>query len=314
MAKKHSMRISVIIPTLNAEGVIAGLIDSIKNQSVMCEIIVIDSSSSDNTVMIAESHGAKVVKINREDFDHGGTRNIGASHSTGEILVFMTQDAVPADSALIEELIKPLQSEQTPLSYARQIPKKDAIPPEIFARLYNYDEMPIIKGIDQIPLMGIKTFFCSNVCLAVRRKEFEEAGGFPERIIMNEDMVIAARLILNGFKAAYNPSAIVYHSHNYTVSEQFRRYFDIAVSLNRNKWILRYSAAEGEGLRFFMKQIAYLLKKRMFRWIPYVIIVSAAKFAGYRLGLAEDNIPLWLKIKMSLHRHFWRDCDKIRTA
>jgi rhamnosyltransferase len=84
--------ISVIIPTLNAEEQIHGLLISLKNQSVPCEIILIDSSSSDLTVRTADSLGAKSIIIRREDFDHGRTRNLGASHAAGDIMVFLTQD------------------------------------------------------------------------------------------------------------------------------------------------------------------------------------------------------------------------------
>ncbi len=298
--------VSIIIPTLNAEGYISTLIGKIRVQSIKTdEILIVDSSSEDNTRSIAESLGAKVITIDRRDFDHGITRNLGVKISSGDIVIFLTQDALPANEHLIENLIKPLEREDIPLSYGRQIPRDDANPLERFARAFNYPDRPLVKDGKLIHSIGIKTFFFSNVCSAIRKKEFEEAGGFPEKIIMNEDMILASKLILKGYKAAYQPSAVVFHSHNYSITEQFKRYFDIGVSLNRNRWIFKFAKPEGEGFRFVKEQIKYLLKGEKWCWIPYGPVEALARYFGYRLGLAEDKIPDKLKIYLSIHKHFW---------
>lgn len=301
--------VSVIIPTLNAEASIEGLVRSLNKQSIPCEVIVIDSSSSDNTVWIAGSLGAKVVVIDRRDFDHGGTRNLAARISLGDILLFLTHDALPADEYLIENLIRPLKDEDIALSYARQIPYDSAMPTEYFARTFNYPastsiNRALIKGRDDIQHLGIKTFFCSNVCSAVKANAFREVGGFPERAIMNEDMILAARLVTKGYKIAYEPSAAVYHSHNYSIFQQFKRYFDIGVSLNREQWILEFARPEEEGYRYLVEEMGYLWRNRKI-WIPYAIVEAIAKYLGYRLGLMENIIPLKLKMLFSMHRYFW---------
>lgn len=300
------MRVSIIIPTLNAGNVIAELISRLVHQTVPpIEIVILDSSSDDQTIDVATELGCKTTIIKRKMFDHGGTRNLGVKLTSGEILVFMTQDAMPVDENFLENLIEPLINPKIAASFGRQVARDDAVPPEKFARLFNYPETPVIKAREDLPHLGIKTFFFSDVCSAVRREEFEMVGGFPEKIIMNEDTILAAKLILQGYKIAYVPEAKVWHSHNYGVFKQFKRYFDIGASLSMNSWVLEGYRAEGEGFRFLKEQMIYLLHRGHRLWIPYSLILAAAKYGGYRLGLLEHKLPKNLKKFFSLHTNFW---------
>ncbi|RJX22058.1 MAG: glycosyltransferase [Ammonifex sp.] len=303
------MRVSVVIPTLNAEKFIGQLVPMLKRQTLPpSEIIVVDSSSGDRTVEIAAEMGCKTVVIEREAFDHGATRNLGAKLSAGEVIVFMTQDALPVDDRFLENLVRPLTDSSDPLiaaSFGRQSARNDAVPPEKFARLFNYPDTGMVKSRENLPRLGIKAFFFSNVCSAVRKWEFEAVGGFPEKIIMNEDMLLAAKLILRGYKVAYVPDAAVRHSHNYSIAQQFRRYFDIGASFSMNRWLLEHARAEGEGFRFVKEQLAWLLRHRHYRWIPHALALTLAKYAGYKLGLMEKRLPVSLKKRFSMHRLFW---------
>ena len=300
---------SVIIPTLNAEKFVVELTQKLKQQTnPPAEIIIIDSSSEDRTVETAAEMGCRTYVIERKDFDHGGARNLGAKLSAGDVLVFMTQDALPVDDKFLENLVKPLADEEDTsiaASFGRQVARSDAIPPEQFARMFNYPATSQVKGKEDLSRLGIKTFFFSDVCSAVRKRDFEAVGGFPERIVMNEDMILAAKLILKGYKVAYVPEAAVWHSHNYSIAQQFGRYFDIGASLSMNSWLLEYAKAEGEGFRFVVGQLAWLLRHRYYRWIPYTIALTFAKYAGYRLGLMERSLPVGLKQMFSLHNKFW---------
>lgn len=297
--------VSIIIPTLNAEPVIASLINSLNSQLIEKEIIVVDSSSSNRTDLLARQRGAGVIIIKRDSFDHGGTRNLAVKEAKGKILIFLTQDAIPANEHLIENLIRPFRDESIALCYGRQIAKNDSTPLERFARAFNYPDRPLIKSKELMKSLGIKTFFCSNVCSAIRRSAFDEVGGFPQKAIMNEDMVLAAKFIMQGYKIAYEPSAIVYHSHNYSLWQQFERYFDLGVSLNRQKWIPDLARAEGEGYTYLISQARYLWREKRFRWLGYVLGESIAKYAGYRLGLMEDYLPFRFKKMVSMHKYFW---------
>jgi len=281
--------ISVIIPTLNAESTINNLLYALCQQTLPSEILLIDSSSSDHTIKIAASFKVKTIMIPIDDFGHGLTRNRCAWLGSGDILVFLTQDALPCDGYCLEMLVKPLKDPEIIASYGRQVPRPDATLAEQFTRLFNYPDTPIVKRIDDLPRLGIKTFFFSNVCSAIKTKEFKELGGFPENIIMFEDLIFAAKAILNGYKIAYVPEAKVWHSHNFSLVQQFRRYQDAGISLRNNAWIFEHAKANREGIEFLKQEIAYLSKNRQYQWIPYAIAESVFKFAGFWLGLHGIN-------------------------
>lgn len=280
------MRISIIIPTFNAAPRIENLLSMLSAQDTQpWEVIIIDSSSEDTTVEIARNFGAKTIVIPRQTFNHGKTRNIAAMEAKGDILVFMTQDASPERNTLLSTLSAPLRTHDIAASYGRHIPRVNASPLEIFARRFNYPDSPLTKSIDDIGKYGIKTFFFSNACSAIKRDLFLSAGMFREGVRANEDMLMAARLILNGYKVAYVPEATVIHSHNYSLVQQFRRYYNIGSSLKNNAWVLDHVRPEGEGLRFVREQLRFVLKRCEYLWIPYIFLESLAKYTGYRAGL-----------------------------
>ncbi len=298
--------VSVIIPTRNAGEYIHELISSLKGQTIHPEIIVIDSSSTDNTVSIADSLGARTKIIVRGNFDHGGTRNLAVHYAKGDILIFLTQDALPANEHLIENLLKPLNEPDIVASYGRQIPRTDAKPTERFSRLFNYPDIPFINDREGISRWGIKTFFFSNVCSAIKRKGFEEIGGFTENMIMNEDMLLANRLIMKGYKIAYVPEAIVIHSHDYSWAQQFRRYFDIGVFLRMNAQSLKDSRVEDIGTKFLIEEVRYLIKNRAYIWLPYLMGEAFSKYLGYKLGFNHNKLPWQVKKRLSMHSNYWQ--------
>jgi rhamnosyltransferase len=254
-------------------------------QTIECQIIIVDSSSSDNTASIAESRKLKLITISNIAFNHGKARNLGIQGEENDVVVFLTQDALPVDHFCLEHLIKPLEDQQILASFGRQIPRPDASPIEKFTRTFNYPETPTVKGLKDIPRIGIKTFFFSNVCSAIKTKEFKQLGGFPENIIMFEDLIFAAKAILHGYKIAYVPEAKVWHSHNFSLVQQFCRYQDAGISLRNNAWIFEHAKANGEGIDFLKQEIAYFYNTHQYRWIPYAIAESIFKFAGFWLGL-----------------------------
>jgi rhamnosyltransferase len=282
------MGISVIIPTLNAGESLEKLLSSLMEQDIAPEqVIVIDSSSEDNTVSRAKRLGAETFVIPRKSFNHGGTRNFAASKSSGDILVFMTQDAMPGDHTLLRVLTAPLRDKDIVATFGRHVPKENATPLERFSRLFNYPEQGFVKEAADIQRFGIKTFFFSNVCSAFKKGPFTAAGMFPEGIRANEDMLITAKLILSGHKVAYVPEAVIIHSHAHSLRGLFRRYYNIGSSLKNNNWVLRYAKPEGEGVKFMKEALVFVMKQRQYRWIPYIFLESATKYAGYRMGLLK---------------------------
>lgn len=299
--------VSILIPTYNAERYIPDLFKGLHNQILeenqSIEIIVVDSSSTDNTVaLINEMYpSVRVETIANSTFDHGGTRNYMASLAKGEYLLFMTQDAIPYDQYLVKNLLSPLENNEIMISYARQIPKKDAKPLEVFARNFNYPSYQIIKNKDSLNELGIKTFFNSNVCSMYKREVFEHYNGFPEKIILNEDMVLASNIILDDFSVSYTADAKVYHSHNYNLGQQFKRYFDIGMAFNQTSYLLKYASNEKEGKRMVFRQIKYLVSNKEFLVLPVAIIENIFKYTGYFLGKKHKFIPNNIKRAFSAY-------------
>ncbi|WP_141501866.1 glycosyltransferase family 2 protein [Paenibacillus luteus] len=302
--RESASKVSVIIPTLNAGTELEQLLERLQRQSVLpYEIIVIDSCSTDGTAELAQRAGARVMKVDRAEFDHGGTRNRAAMEARGDILMFMTQDALPYDDKLIEELIRPLaEGDKVVYAYARQIARPEATLLEKLARQHNYPQQSEVKSYEDIEQLGIKTFFCSNVCSAIRRETFESMGRFQEPVIFNEDLFMAAKCVLTGYKVAYSAKAVVYHSHNYTVMQQFKRYFDNGISMRCNTWITPYSAVGKAGSKLVKLQLKELHRKRQWLLVPKLVAESAAKLIGYKLGMNYRLLPAFVTRKLSMHR------------
>jgi len=219
----------------------------------------------------------------------------------------MTQDAIPYDDKLIENLLKAFDDPDVVVSYARQIPHADADLIEKFARETNYPDVSVVKSKESLPSMGIKTFFCSNSCAMYRASYFKEVGGFEDGLIMNEDMAFAARAILDGKKVAYVAEAKVWHSHKYSAKDLFKRYFDIGIFFKTNPWIQeeanRYTSTESTGIKQAKKELRYLLRTSPFS-LPKSVLFSLTKFIAYKFGYNYHKLPKMMVKNFSLHKNF----------
>lgn len=281
----YDKKISIIIPTLNAQEYMPGLIDILKRQTRMPdEIIVADSQSQDDTTDMARNAGYRVLEINRSDFDHGGTRNYALEQSSGDIVLFLSHDALPTDECYVENLIKGFEDDEVVMISGRQLPRKNARADEALVRKYNYPSESFTRTMEDIPRLGIKAYFFSDVCSAYRRDFFEEIGGFENPILTNEDMLMAARALKAGKKIGYCAQAMVYHSHNYTFKQQYRRNFDIAVFMETYSKEIDATGTTGEG----MKMVWFIEKELIshFKLIAafHCMLDSAAKLLGNRAG------------------------------
>ena len=300
------MEISVIIPTLQAQAVLPELLRSLRSQSrPPDEIIVVDSSSSDQTVPIARRAGCRVEVIGRTRFSHGKTRNLGGRQGLGTVLVFMTQDALPADEAFLEHLSSPLRDNTAAAAYARQVPRPDAPGAEVFLRRHNYPDRDMRKTAADIPTMGVRAFLFSNVAAAVRRDVFLDVGGFPQDVIVNEDMLFCAQLLRAGHTVAYQSRAVVVHSHRYTLGQQFRRYFDIGVFFSQASDELEGARSIRTGIRFAHGQIRELVRANAWASVPRTVVECGLKFAGYRLGQYHKVLPTAVKSRLSGQKAYW---------
>lgn len=281
--------VSLVIPTLNAETEIGPLIEALLRQGrVPDEIVVVDSSSDDRTVEVAsEYRQVRVDVIDRREFDHGLTRDRALRESSGEVVCFMTQDAIPANDRFVENLIRPiLEDSSVAISSGRQLPKMDARRFEQLVRTFNYTGQSNVRSLADVPTLGIKAYFATDVCSAYRRSAYIELGGFGQTDI-SEDMLMAAKAVNAGWKVAYSAEAEVYHSHNLTPREQYERNRAIGRFLERNAGLLSCSSEVGEGGRLAKDVATALLKEGNLTELLAFGIDCAARLAGNRVGRRE---------------------------
>ena len=280
------MSVSVVIPTLNAGAELDELLTKLEQQTQLPrEILIIDSTSEDDTLNIAKRHSlVKTYTISRNQFNHGGTRHLAFSMTKGSIVAFMTQDAIPKSNTLIEHLTAPLKETDIIASFARQLPKENATPQEKLVRAFNYPEQSELHTKADIAIKGIKTFFLSDVCAAYRRKEYEELGGFEIGLKSNEDMFYAAKAIQSGYTIAYVADAEVYHSHNLTLKEQYRRNKLQGYEIERHKELLGNTSSSSEGLTMLKQVSIRLLKQGKILSIFTLCLDCAARYLGSQAG------------------------------
>lgn len=245
------------------------------------------------------------IEVSKKDFDHGATRAYGASLSTADLLMFMTQDAVPSDTHLISNMKAAFSDPKIAAAYGRQLPGEDAGIIESYTRKFNYPEVSSTKSLSDLPELGIKTYFCSNVCAAYRREVYEGLGGFVKKTIFNEDMIMAAGIIKAGYSIAYTSEAKVYHSHSYTCKEQFKRNFDLAVSQADFPEVFSGIKSENEGKKMVLKTSAYLLKSGRFYLLPSLIAESGYKYMGYLAGKNYKKLPRSIIKKISMNPSYF---------
>jgi rhamnosyltransferase len=256
---------------------------------------------------MARSMGFRVHTIPREEFNHGGTRQLAAELlPNAELLVFLTQDAVLVDRSAIRALLAPFEDPTVAATFGRQLPRTGATPIEAHARHFNYPTQASIRVLESREKMGLKAIFISNSFAAYRRDALMAVGGFPRDVVFGEDTITAAKLLLSEWKIAYVANAEIYHSHSYTLKQEFRRYFDIGALHERERWLLEeFGGAGGEGGRFVRSEIQYLWPS--FRsLIPSALVRTALKLAGYRLGRMERKLSAGCKRRLSMNSAFWK--------
>ena len=303
--------VDVIIPVYKPDQKLTRLVSLLQKQTYPIGHILI--INTDETLwdpdLIQHMDRVEIFHIKASEFDHGGTRCLGESLSDADILVYMTQDAVPVNRSLIHHLLRPFQKEHVKAAYARQLPNDDCSIIERYTRDFNYPEESYIKDIEDLPEMGIKTFFCSNVCAAYDHKTYKELGGFPERAIFNEDMIYAGGLVKAGYSIAYCAEAQVIHSHNYSGWQQFTRNFDLAVSQVQHPQIFSGIKSESEGIRLVKQTADYLRQIKRPELIVSLIYMSACKFLGYRMGKIYRFLPHFLVKFCSMNKRYWEVKD-----
>jgi len=300
--------LSVVIPLYNAVAYIEPLLDKLARQTCLHELVLIDSSSTDGTQEWLIQRKIPFHSIPTTTFNHGSTRNLGVSLATGNYVVMLTQDALPANDHSLERLVSILEANpEVALAYGRQVPYPDATPLSRFARRTNYPAGNSTKAKKDIDRLGIRTCHCSNSFAVYRKTALEAIGGFPSDVILGEDVVVGAQFILDGLSIAYCGDAEVVHSHNYTIVEEFKRYFDIGTFHQQRSHLLApFMRAESEGLRYVLDEWRFLHQEHRLDLIPNQCIRTLAKYVGYRLGRIQNKLPNQIKPLISMHKLFWR--------
>lgn len=302
------MRVALVIPTLNPGPHAARLVAAIEAQTRRAdELLVLDSESTDGSPDVFARAGARVHTVRRADFDHGGTRNLALSLVEAELLVYMTQDAVPADDGAMAAILRPLLEDPAIGAVCgRQLPHVGARVLERHARIFNYPPRSAVRSAADVPRLGVRAAFCSNSFAAYRRSALEDVGGFPRRLIFGEDTYAVARMLQRRWRVAYAGDAEVHHSHDYTAREEVARYFDLGVFHDTESWYREYlGGAHGEGTRFVRSEISYAAREGMPLALPRLVARNGLRLLGYRLGRVHRVLPRRFKRWIGMNKGYW---------
>ena len=305
---KKMKNVDVIIPTYHPGKDFYQLLKRLDQQTrPIHRILVMNTEESGwKPEWEKEFSQLQVYHLQKSDFDHGGTRKKAAELSLADFMIFMTQDALPADEYLVEHLLKPLEAdEKVGAAYARQLPKQDCRFIECYTRSFNYPSVSSVKWEKDTGIYGIKTYFCSNVCAAYNKEIYKEVGGCVDRAIFNEDMNFAGELIQKGYGVAYAAEAKVVHSHNYSAIQQFHRNFDLAVSQADHPEVFAGIRSEGEGIRLVKKTAGWLCRQGKPWLVIQLVWQSGWKYLGYLLGKKYRKLPRWVIDRCTMNPKYW---------
>jgi rhamnosyltransferase len=311
--EQGKVNVDVIIPIYRPDDKLYSLLSMLEKQSLKPKNIFILRTYSDKAAhdgfKAPDGYGIDmhIHYIEKKNFDHGGTRRYGASLSSADVLMFMTQDAVPVNEFLIEELVRPYKDNRVAATYARQVPEANADIIERFTREFNYPKESMIKSLKDLDRLGIKTYFCSNVCATYRRDIYEKLGGFVDKTIFNEDMIMAHAIIHAGYMIAYRAEAMVVHSHVYSYLQQFSRNFDLGVSHRQYADVFLKVRSESEGMRLFKSTLRYLVDRKEYLLIPDLVLCTAFKYMGYKLGVNYHRLPREIVLRCTMNKDYWND-------
>lgn len=276
-------KISIVIRTKNEEKYLAQTLDMLIAQKEKdFEIIIVDSGSTDKTLDIVQNYDVKLIEIKPEEFTYGYALNLGAEVSSGKYLLNLSAHAIPIGTSFLNRFLENFNEPKLVGVYGRQIPLPEANPLVVRDYLSCYtDERKIQKD----------NIFFSNVC-AMIRKDIWSRFRFDETLPYCEDWEWVRRIQQAGYYVVYDPTVMVYHSHNEPLRQIYRRSKKEAMAKKRLKPQLRGSLP---GVLFSCKSqviadIIFLLSnKNRLRWIFYSPFYRFAKSYGYYTGYRKEK-------------------------
>lgn len=304
-----SPSIGVAVITHNARHHLPHCLPAFLNSPLKPRVLVVNSSSFDGTVEAAEALGAETLVIPRCQFNHGTTRELARKHLGTDIVVMVTPDAYVANPQNTEEdfleiLVKPLIEKNCSVAYARQIPHEGADAFESFARAFNYPSQSHLRSLKDTNKYGVYTFFCSNSCAAYLNSALDEIGGF-ESVLLGEDTVAVAHLLHRDHQIAYVAEATIYHSHRYSLLEEFRRSFDIGLARKQYRHLIAVGGKDTTRGKAYTLELARHLWKNQRTLLPYAALQTLTKWVGYQCGKYSVNAPKWFKRMLSSQDFYW---------
>jgi rhamnosyltransferase len=304
----NMVKTSILLLTKNGGRDLEFLMSAVYRQKSVepFEVIVIDSGSTDETLDLMRRFPVRLEQIPPETFHHSRTRNFAAGVAKGDIIVFLSQDAIPASEEWLGTMISNFDDPAVGAVYGRQIPKPGSSIEREDALSALYGEHKIVKDPAHRNGLGYRYYHFSDANAAIRRSVWE-ALRFPENLRVFEDIGIAKRILDAGWKIVYEPRSSVFHSHSHTTVDLFKRYFDIGYTLK----ILDIWDAPGTR-KSLIRDARRLLKEKIRRvgeggggrQVGVSIRQDVAKSVGLFLGLNQRHLPLVLKRHLSAYRVF----------
>ncbi|MBD9595457.1 glycosyltransferase [Ensifer sp. ENS05] len=320
---KH--RCAIVIPTKNAMATLPKVLAKALAQQVpwSYEIIVIDSGSSDGTKEYLRGQSRiRLVEIEPQEFGHGRTRNLGIAAADADLVAFLTHDAEPVDSTWLRNLVAALeQNPDIAGAFGRHIAYETASPftkRDLELHFQNIQRHPLIVYRD-LEAQRYETdegwrqllhFYSDNN--SIMRKSVWNDFPYPD-VDFAEDQLWAQNIIQAGYKKAYAPDAVVFHSHDYSYSEQLRRAYD--ESRNFRKYFgYRLSPSPVEALARIVRFSFEAFRQEIDERFGIVTIGDrlrragqrAALVAGHCLGANHEKLPKSLSARLSLDRRLFR--------
>lgn len=304
---------TVVIPTYNGADYLDGVLTAIASQERegQVEVLVIDSGSTDGSLDIINSHaGVRLVEIPNSEFGHGRTRDHAARMARGTYIAFLSQDAIPAHTRWLRELLLPFTyDDRVAIVTGRQIPRRHAFP------LLKYEIVGVFRALGPDTAVSIfggwpyepseaelaAASFHSDVNAAVRRSRVTSDLSFRD-VPYAEDQMMGRDVLGAGALKAYAGRAAVIHSNDLTRKEYGQRIFDETVGLRRiGTPIPRMSRVAqvrltvrgviGDGIRI-MRDGDFGAAERL-RWLLVNPSYQVRKWAAYRraslVDLADDS-------------------------
>lgn len=301
-------KVCLIVPTLNPMPMWRDFLRALDQQTRSPDcVVMMDSSSSDGARELAAQSGVQVEILAEAEFNHGGTRRraVEVFCTDSDIVIFMTQDAVLAEPRSLERIVDHFDNPEIGAVYGRQLPREGAGPIEAHGRLFNYPETTSSKRLGDRETQGIKAAFFSNSWGAYRLSALRDAGGIPPRAICSEDTYVAGKILKAGYQIVYAADALAYHSHDFSIADEFQRYFDIGVFHAEEPWVIaQFGGAGSEGWRFVKSELKYLAVNAPWR-IPEALLRTGLKFTAFKLGRLHKHLPEKLVLALSSHRAYW---------